>query len=104
MVFISAISWPSVLLVGETGVPEGKNGPVSFVRILCVSCDQCCQCLCVVHSSLPLWIFVTFIYVRCNLKKNETIGHQFSNQRHAILHSINKYKTLRKDKSIRFQY
>ena len=66
MVFISVILWPLVLLMGETGVPGEKAGPV---RIRCVTCDQCCQFLCVVHSSLSLWISVTFIYVRCNLKK-----------------------------------
>ena len=43
---------------------------VVFLFLLCLSssfvlCAQCCQCLCMVHSWLPLRFSLTFIYTRC---------------------------------------
>ena len=35
-----------------------------FWSLFCVLCTQCCQCLWIVHSLLPLWFSLTLIYTK----------------------------------------
>jgi hypothetical protein len=59
-VYLSCVLWPMLSVSLDCSFLI-THSVFSNVYLSCVLCDQCCQCLWIVHSWLPLQFSLTFI-------------------------------------------